>query len=356
MSDADRNERALRRSEGGVSVVKRLERDAFPVPAVAFELHAERDTPATVRLVDPIPASVSANDIGFHAEYGAEQWAIENDTAVFERQLRPGEEHTTFYGVRGADVEDIESALPEPKLEITPPLEPDAPPANDGSSSADSTPPPDDASTPTDEPPPTDGAVAESDGLSIAGSVAGALATELRRGSVAEADRASLREEFDFGTDPERVEALVADIDSQSEALEAILGEDGTLNRRLERVSEEAGALQNQVADIDERSAANEETAGTLDDEVARLSGDVDAVNDEIDRLSDEVRTVEQTLTERLDALDERFDALSADVNELTSWRERMGALFAGETTGSDETAGDGADGNDNDDGSSDEQ
>ena len=287
MSETD-DEGTIRVSRDGISVEKRLEREAFPVPAVGFEIHAERNTPSTVRLVDPIPESVSPNDVGFHAEYDEDCWRVEDDTAVFERDVAPGEEHTTFYAIREADVADIESELVDPGLTVTP-----LPPSDEGPLAAD------DPITQTDERPPATDATPRTDPetgqLALSGSVASTLAAELRRGSVNEADRAQLRDALDLGGDPERMESLLADTLAQTEALETALGDGGDIPRLLESVSDGMETIQHDIGDLTDR---------------------IDTLDERIESLEDD--------TEGLESLED-------DVEELTAWRRRMGALFSGE-------------------------
>lgn len=107
----------------GVTVSKRFEPEEFPVPAIAFRFSSERDEPVTVELVDAVPESVAVEDLGFHPEYGSQHWTIDQDRVTFERELGPGVEYTTVYGIRGTGTDDVERFLAEPDLAtVDPPL------------------------------------------------------------------------------------------------------------------------------------------------------------------------------------------------------------------------------------------
>ena len=55
--------------EDGIRVEKSFTDDAFPVPAVMYELSSTREDPVRVRIVDRIPESFPMDRIGFHPEY-----------------------------------------------------------------------------------------------------------------------------------------------------------------------------------------------------------------------------------------------------------------------------------------------
>jgi peptidoglycan hydrolase CwlO-like protein len=111
-------------SSDGVTVIKTFEADAFPVPAIAFRIRSERSGPVTVTLVDQVPEEVAVEDLGFHPEYGADHWTIEDDEITFEREIEPGSEYTTVYGIRATGTDNVEQFLTEPSIaDVDPPLE-----------------------------------------------------------------------------------------------------------------------------------------------------------------------------------------------------------------------------------------
>ncbi|WP_276261443.1 hypothetical protein [Haloglomus litoreum] len=117
MSNADSEEVKVVVERGGVSVEKSFEPDDFPVPAIAFVIHSDREESTDIRIVDQVPDDVPAQDIGFHPKYGADFWSVEDDQIVFEREFEAGEEYTTVYGLRAKDTDDIQRFLTEPSIE-----------------------------------------------------------------------------------------------------------------------------------------------------------------------------------------------------------------------------------------------
>jgi len=79
--------------EDGIRVEKSFTDDAFPVPAVMYELSSTREDPVRVRIVDRIPESFPMDRIGFHPEYESENWTAYKDHRVeFERVVDPGDD------------------------------------------------------------------------------------------------------------------------------------------------------------------------------------------------------------------------------------------------------------------------
>ena len=104
--------------QSGIEVGKSYEADRFPVPAISLTIRSEREDPVTVRLADRVSEDVSMDDVGFHPEYGSEFWSVDGHTLVFERELAPGEEIETVYGLRGPEADEPERFLGEPTMEV----------------------------------------------------------------------------------------------------------------------------------------------------------------------------------------------------------------------------------------------
>ena len=123
-SDVDRT---VSVSDGDVRVEKSFARDEFPVPAIKFRLVSESDDPVHVRLVDRIPEDFPMEGVGFHPDYGGDNWTAYKDHRVeYERTLDPGESTTIVYGIRLEDASDAAGFLGEPVLE-RPPVPGEAP-------------------------------------------------------------------------------------------------------------------------------------------------------------------------------------------------------------------------------------
>jgi len=106
--------------EDGIRVEKSFTDDAFPVPAVMYDLVSTREDPVRVRIVDRIPESFPMDRIGFHPDYESENWTAYKDHRVeFERVLEPGESVETVFGIRDDDP-DLEAFLGTPVIEHVP--------------------------------------------------------------------------------------------------------------------------------------------------------------------------------------------------------------------------------------------
>ena len=106
--------------EAGIRVEKSFTDDAFPVPAVMYELSSSREDPVRVRIVDRIPESFPMDRIGFHPEYESDNWTAYKDHRVeFERVVDPGDAIETVFGIRDDDP-DLDGFLGTPVIEHVP--------------------------------------------------------------------------------------------------------------------------------------------------------------------------------------------------------------------------------------------
>ena len=172
------------------------------------------------------------------------------------------------------------------------------------------------------------------------GSVAAALAAELREGTVDDDDLAVLHEAFE-GEVPTSVDVRVGRLQSQVEdvlayrdALADFLDENGTAEEVLGEVSEE-------VSDLNDRVDALDESLSAAAAEREDLRVAVDGTSDAVDDVSERVAAVEDELAgveSRLERLDERLESVEtleddlADVHEelddLRSFRDRLNSAF----------------------------
>ncbi|TKX78275.1 hypothetical protein EXE53_22095, partial [Halorubrum sp. SD626R] len=106
--------------EDGVRVEKSFTEDAFPVPAVRYDLSSDREDAVRVRIVDQIPESFPMDRIGFHPDYESDNWTAYKDHRVeFERVLESGEAVETVFGIRDEDP-DLDGFLEAPVIEHVP--------------------------------------------------------------------------------------------------------------------------------------------------------------------------------------------------------------------------------------------
>lgn len=103
-------------SEDAITVRKTVDTEQFQTVAVVLELASDRNEVTRVQVVDKVPDGVPMDDIGFHLDYGAEHWSVDDGSVVFERDLEPGEEYTTIYGIRDYPEDELEGLQHEPEV------------------------------------------------------------------------------------------------------------------------------------------------------------------------------------------------------------------------------------------------
>lgn len=425
MSDSQAYEEVTVTSDG-VTVVKRFEEDEFPVPAIAFEFESDRDESVTVRMSDTVPDQIEVEDLGFHPEYGSEYWTIDDETITFERELEAGGSYTTVYGIRATGSDDVEQFLTEPTIDkVDPPLPEEE--KEDEAESEDIVPETDDdvvkdaiagdgeipgleeddgesggeeaeditlnLNDPNDEGSAGAQADSESNGTESAdvtlesGSLAGALANEIRQQNVSGEDLKLLRRALDVAAEKDgssanqarldQLQSDISDLRAYTSALEEFLEENGTgeeiieefegqlesFDNRLESVqneldsnSEKVGAVSSEIDEISDTVSAVDEQMDDLTEEVDGVSGemetvkgdvdevkedvtevqgDVTDVSDEIDSLDSSIDEIETTVSELEDQVsgidvDERVEDIEADIDELQTWQDQIKETFGG--------------------------
>ncbi|PSP48703.1 hypothetical protein BRC75_05790 [Halobacteriales archaeon QH_7_69_31] len=337
MSDHESDE-PLTTTHDEVTVEKRFEPDDFPVPAIAFTITSERDEAVTVQLSDTVPDDTPTEDIGFHPDYGAEQWDVEGDAIVFTREFEPQEEFVTVYGLRGTDASDPERFLTEPELSSVDAIEGDS--GDDVGSG------------------PGDGPTAESGAAEEAGAdVDESTATESDAG--ADVDEPAATESdagADVDHDPEVAEGPEATADEDDPSLDIDLPgpDDAVADDPAEtEIEDDAGAASDSgasasapAADGDEPLAATlaeEISEGRVDDaDLAELRdalgvtaedstnariehlqttvADLEAYTDAIEEFLDEegdAQAVLRDVRNNYQSTVDRFDDLAADIDDV---------------------------------------
>ena len=403
MSDSQAYEEVTVTAEG-VTVVKRFEEDEFPVPAIAFEFDSAREDSVTVRMSDSVPEGIEVEDLGFHPEYGSEFWTIDDDTITFERELEAGGSYTTVYGIRATGSDNVQQFLTEPAIEeVDPPLpegetvdQGDVIPESDddvvkdaiagdgeipGLEDEDEEDENDEDVTLELNDPNNEGQAeteassngedgddgGDSGGGTVAlenGSLAGALATEIREQNVSGEDLKLLRRALDVaakndGVNEARIEQLqsdISDLRAYTGALEEFLDENGTgdemireFEAELESFDDRLQSVQSEIQSNTEEVDAISETVSQVDEEMDSLSEEVDSVSGEMESVQDEVASVSGQLDD-LDAaigdiegeidelegkitegdIESQIDEIQQEIDELQTWQEQIKETFGG--------------------------
>lgn len=371
---------SVRVSSDGIRVRKRFAADEFPVPAIAFDISSGRDQSVTLRFSDSVPDDVSVDSLGFHPDYGSEHWTIEPERITFEREFEPDGTYTTVYGIRAPD--DVEQFLSEPTIEsVDPPLPQESGPDGAVLESDDAlvenaiageigSPPTDETTVTTPEPESTldlDGGgqaraegpmpldstadspdTNQTTGLSDPGSIAAALATELREDNVSRTDLNLLRnalapDETDNGTDGSTVARLdqlqrdIADLRAYASALEDFLDENGTaqqirddvdaLTADLDAFEERVDALEADfTSDVRDRIGALEESLAAVDTRVDDQLGQADELQTHVDDLDAQVDSVDDRLGDIVEWADDAETHIKQLVEQTETTADRVAA------------------------------
>jgi hypothetical protein len=373
MTNADPEE-IVRAESDGVTVEKSFDPDDFPVPAIAFSIHADRDQSVTVRLVDTVPDDVAPENIGFHPKYGAEFWDVVDGSIVFEREFAPGEEYTTVYGLRGENAEVPEKFLSEPRVEsVEPPLdtetdvatqpevesevevesepagqshhEPDPEPEAEPDVDTESIlPDPGEsiqASGPTHESPPemtdadTDADVTEEASADVAGSpdvddaadsasspdvadksLLESLTAEIEAADPDDPELVALRDALGMDLTRASVEARIEHLQSAVSDLEAYTDS-------LEEFLDENGDAQQLLGDVQDSHEELEERLTEVEATADRASAEASDTNDRIDHEIESLRS-------EMAAIEVDLDELSSDVSDVVEMRDRLANALGG--------------------------
>lgn len=171
----------------------------------------------------------------------------------------------------------------------------------------------------------------------VPGSVAAALAAEIRDGTVDDEDLTVLREAFEAAEGDDvptsvdvrigRLQSRIEDLLAYRDALADFLDENGTAEEVVGEVSEDLHDLSERVASIEDTVADADAEREDLDAAVDAVADRVDTVADDLDDLSSTVETVQ----ERLDAvedLESDIEDIETELDDLRSFRDRLSSAF----------------------------
>ncbi len=337
-------------SADGITVKKHIDTDRFKTPAVVLDIVSTADRKATVTLTEPIPEAFAIEDIGFHPDFGGEQWSIAGREITFQRETDPGEEYTTVYGVRDIDPDEIDVFL-ETGMSVAADYGGDFEESADGAEAE----PVEELLEEDDDEVVRDVIAGDRDSLPEMGDEPAAAEGD-HEGATDEAAEAGVANDqaVEVSADEDDIEAETVDGEGEDTAAEAVPPEgatvagkaapeeyrtlpgsvaealaaevrDGTIAEEHERVLQEA------FGDLEE------EPSGSVDARIEHLQtqvADLVAYTDELERFLDEhgggdsaLADVEEGLadvTENVDALEEAVNALETETTDLDEGLEGL--------------------------------
>lgn len=278
----------------GVTVNKRLLRDAFPVPTIELELTSNLDEPVDVVLREYVPDGYSLESIGFHSDYESEHWSAYQDKRIeFTRTIAPDETVRTIYGLRVAEDADTSVFMEEPELVSVTPASARTThrPTASGTTEGGSGPSASARGRSTDTEPTT--VTPDLDDLP-AGAIAEALAAEFRDGAVDADDREAIQSALDL------------DLSNSAEA--------------------QFRHLQTRIEDLIAYTDMIEEfvDAGGPKERFEEIESSVEELSATVDELAEHKELAEEEHA----ALDERVSDLEDHVSEIATWRDQLGEMF----------------------------
>ncbi|WP_435153680.1 AAA family ATPase [Haladaptatus sp. DFWS20] len=178
------------------------------------------------------------------------------------------------------------------------------------------------------------------------GSVAAALADEIRAGEVNDADLKLIQQELDLDT-PEstnvrirHLQSRVDDLSAYTEALEEFIDENGTAQSiidgfegEVESLRDELGTMHDDIENAKEESAQARARVADLESDLSNLDEKLDGVNDlddNLDTLETQLNDLEDlvaTNTQEASALDDEIEDLRDDFDSVRDLEEEVESL-----------------------------
>jgi len=321
-------------SRDGVQLEKYFAESEFDLPSVVYELRSERAERATVRIVERIPEPLGPEHIGFHTDFGRQDWSLTEETLVFETDIKGGEEHRSVYALRPDKTYEPERVVTVPD-EFT--VEQTAAPAAGAggglftrSASTDSG---DNGATPqagTDgEQPPTWQSRPTADRSAKELSLVDQFVAELQAGTVSEESMAYLQQTFDSteraGSVDARLDQLqsdLADVRTYANAMEQLLDSYGSVGGVVDSFEKRLDCLGAELETLGATVREHDVAIQELRDDLAELEAELDSVSGDVSTVQTETSELESDLSE-LDEyiaadLDDRIAGIETELSEFT--------------------------------------
>jgi predicted nucleic acid-binding Zn-ribbon protein len=361
----------------GVTAEKSVVMTDEGILQITFDVASTRPEPVHVEIRDLIPESIHLDRVGFHPDYGRENWSIEHEhQVVFEATLDPHGDLQTVYAIKpdgpsdlstvstetsivgtvdgepapatgvsepagAADVADPSSAQPSDAPdaagdgidEVVPQELPDRngegriPPASDGADAADPV-DEDERRDETGSPDTADGD-GRSDGRSpdpdgenrtnSDGDLIAQLAAELAEGRASDEDLSVLGDHLSSVVEPESPGKN--SFDARLQRAEHELNELSAYTDALSEFLDERGSGQEILDDLKDRTANVESRLETVAGEVESVDDRLETTTEEVGDLDDRLETAEnrdERFADRLDAVEDRHGETADRLDGVT--------------------------------------
>lgn len=98
----------------GVELCKYYETEEFELPSVVYTFSSRQPDNVEIHLEEVLPEELDPEHVGFHPDYGRDQWEVVEDGLEFDYELDAGEEYRTVLAVIPASDVDVRQLVTEP--------------------------------------------------------------------------------------------------------------------------------------------------------------------------------------------------------------------------------------------------
>lgn len=95
----------------GITVHQTYQEKRFGVPAVVLKFVSQREDPVEVRVAVELLPDLQIGEVGFHPEYGRENWTVDSNRLEFTDEIGAHAERTTMYAVESLADDQVDSLL-----------------------------------------------------------------------------------------------------------------------------------------------------------------------------------------------------------------------------------------------------
>jgi len=354
----------------GVAAEKSVTMADGGILQITFDVDSTRPEPVHVEIRDLLPDNFPLDEVGFHPDYGRENWSIEDGPEiVFESTLEPQSNLRTIYAIRPDERSDPSNMSTE--TEVTAAVDGEPVPGHaapgsgqDGTEPSDSLPShrrgEEDGSTDDSDgsgtldlpdpnaeaqlPPESEGSAAEEtpgETAITAGAIGGDTADD--RGPDSDQSRGSDSDDGD-GSDGRLIAQLVAeladghgsdeDLEALGDHLSSLVANErqgrNSFDARLQRAERELNELSaytDALSEFLDEHGSGREILDDLKDETANVQSRLETVAGDVETLDERLAAVEsrdERFADRFDAIDDRHEETVGRLDGVTDRVETL--------------------------------